>query len=231
MPEQKKENPLINLCFNIIIPSIIMSKADDWLNVTPATALIVALVFPVGYGVHDFLKNRKFNIFSIIGFASILLTGTIGLMHLPKEYIAIKEALVPLILGAVVLLSAFTKHPLVEMLLFNESLLQMDIVRQSVIANNKQSQMANMKKKYTLYFASSFLLSAILNFVLAKMLIHSDTGTAAFNKELGRMTFWSYPVIVLPCTVVLMVILWKMINDIESMLDVKFEDILRIGKK
>jgi intracellular septation protein A len=208
-----------------------MSKADDWLHVSPATALILALIFPIAYGLYDFFENKKCNMFSIIGFASILLTGTIGLMHLPKEYIAIKEALVPLILGGVVLCSAFTKHPLVEMLLFNDSFLKMDVVNKIIDEQNKQHVITNMKKKYTMYFASSFLLSAILNFILAKILIHSETGTVEFNKELGRMTFWSYPVIVLPCTIVLMLILCRTINDIEKSLKVNFEEIIRIGQK
>ena len=36
--------------------------------------------------------------------------------------------------------------------------------------------------------ASSFFLSAVLNYSLAKILVKSQPGTEAFNAELGRMT-------------------------------------------
>ena len=226
----KKENPLASIGFNIIIPSIIMSKADDWLGLSPALALVIALVFPIGYGVRDFWINKKFNIFSAIGFSSILLTGTIGLLHLPKEYIAIKEAAVPLVLGSIVFISAYTQHPLVETLIFNDSLLKMDLIHKRIEENCFQQEFSKLLSRSTIQFAGSFLLSAILNYILAKYFVHSDTGTVEFNKELGRMTFWSYPVIVLPCTIILMCIMIRLMKAIEKMTELKFEDFLRDSK-
>ena len=226
----KKENPLASIGFNIIIPSIIMSKADDWLGLSPALALIIALIFPIGYGVRDFWINKKFNIFSAIGFSSILLTGTIGLLHLPKEYIAIKEAAVPLVLGSIVFISAYTQHPLVETLIFNDSLLKMDLIHKRIEENCFQQEFSKLLSRSTIQFAGSFLLSAILNYILAKYFVHSDTGTVGFNKELGRMTFWSYPVIVLPCTIILMCIMIRLMKAIEKMTELKFEDFLRDSK-
>ena len=52
--------------------------------------------------------------------------------------------------------------------------------------------------------ASSFFLSAVLNFVLAKLIVKSPAGSVAFNEELGRMTALSYPVIALPSMIVMM---------------------------
>ena len=230
MAAVKKENPIFNLGFNIVLPSIIMSKADDWLGVSPEVALICALIFPIGYGLFDFYKNRKCNIFSVVGFVSVLLTGTIGLLRLPKEYVAIKEATVPLILGLCVLVSAYTKYPLVKTLLFNDTIMNMELIEQKLIETDSLKVFKKLLANSTVKFSLSFLLSAILNYVLACYFIHSDTGTAEFNRELGRMTFWSYPVIVLPCTVILMIILFDLMKKVGKLTGLDLESIIRGAK-
>ena len=65
----------------------------------PVYGLLVALAFPVGYGIYDFVVRRGFNFYSALGFVSILLTGGIGLLKLPVEWLAIKEAAVPFVIG------------------------------------------------------------------------------------------------------------------------------------
>jgi intracellular septation protein A len=80
-----------------------MSKADDWFGIKPTIAVIIDLIFTLGYDLLDFLKSKKSNVFSIISFASVLLTGIIGLLQLPKEYVAVKEAFIPSLLGSLFL--------------------------------------------------------------------------------------------------------------------------------
>ena len=53
-----------------------------WLG--PKWGLIVALVFPLGYGVYDFVRRRKTNFISVLGFVSVLLSGGLGLMKLGR---------------------------------------------------------------------------------------------------------------------------------------------------
>jgi len=53
---------------------------------------VVALLFPIGYGIWDWSKEKKINIFSALGLISVLLTGGIGLFELPTQWVAIKEA-------------------------------------------------------------------------------------------------------------------------------------------
>src|SRR4051812_43520221 len=74
----KKENMLINILMNIIIPTLILIKlsGDTFLGhpwgLGPKWALIIALAFPIGYGIKDFLTYRKFNFFSALGIVSVL---------------------------------------------------------------------------------------------------------------------------------------------------------------
>jgi intracellular septation protein A len=225
-PKKKHENPLIVLGFNFILPALIMSKADDWFEISPKAALIIALMFPLGYGVLDFVKSKKFNIFSIIGFVSTFLTGIIGLLQLSKEYIAIKEAFMPSILGIIVFISAFTHCPMIKVLLFNDTIMDIDLINSCLNGKKDERKLQKLLQSSTLKFSFAFVLSAILNYALAHYFVHSDTGTVAFNKELARMTFWSYPIIVLPCTTFLIMILLNLMKHLERLTHLTWEEML-----
>ena len=54
--------------------------------------LAIALAFPVLYFVYDWIQRRKVNAISILGFAGILVMGLIGLLELPREYVAYERA-------------------------------------------------------------------------------------------------------------------------------------------
>ena len=70
----RKESMLANLLVNIIIPTLILSKlsTDDYLGTK--WAMVVALAFPLGYGLRDLLTSRKINFYSGLGIVSIMLT-------------------------------------------------------------------------------------------------------------------------------------------------------------
>ncbi|NNC99568.1 MAG: hypothetical protein HKN85_05255 [Gammaproteobacteria bacterium] len=74
--------------------------------------------------------------------------------------------------------------------------------------------------------ASSFVLSAVLNFVLAKWIVVSPSGTEAFNSELGTMNLMSYPVIVLPCMVVTIFTLFYVIRNIKRLTGLSLEEMV-----
>ena len=102
---RKKENILVNLLVNILIPTVILSKfsGEDHLGVE--LAIVVALGFPLAYGLREWFSTGKFNLFSAIGIVSIMLTGGMALLKLPPEYIAIKEAGIPAIFAILTLIS------------------------------------------------------------------------------------------------------------------------------
>ena len=82
-PKQpQKQRPFVDLIISIVLPSIILMKfsGDDKLGAT--TALIVALAFPIGYGLYEWIVNGKRNTMAALGVVSVILTGGIGLMKL-----------------------------------------------------------------------------------------------------------------------------------------------------
>lgn len=203
MSKNKRENLLVSLGFNIVIPAIVMIMFDDWFGISPALALVLALLFPLSYGGFDLIKARKWNLFSCVGFFSILITGGIGLLQLPREWIAIKEASVPVIFFVFVVVSSFSKRTFLEKLLFDEDIFNGDAVYARLKTEKQRIEFHRIMLRASVTLALSFALSAALNFWLAKAVVQSESGSVEFTKELGRMVALSYPVIVLPCTLVL----------------------------
>ncbi|MGB5790854.1 MAG: VC0807 family protein, partial [Pseudoalteromonas nigrifaciens] len=124
----KKNNPLFEVVFNIIVPSIILMKFSGPEYLGTVVGLIVALIFPVGYGIYDFIKARSLNFISLLGFLSTLLTGGIALFELNVEWLAIKEAAIPGIIGLTVLMSGFFGKPLLAKVLLNSILFKLDVI-------------------------------------------------------------------------------------------------------
>jgi hypothetical protein len=227
----KRENLLLNIICNIAVPSLILMKfsSERWLG--PVWGLVIALAFPTGYGLWDFARRRQANFISIIGFASVLLTGGFGLMKLDGFWFAVKEAAVPSVIGLFVLLSARTKRPLVKTIIYNDQVLDTARVDTALAERGRQRDFENLLARSSRALAGTFLVSAILNFGLARYLLKSPPGTEAFNAELGKMNIWSWPVIVLPSMVMLMFVLWKLIGGIQRLTGLEQEQIFRGGKK
>ncbi|GGW86772.1 VC0807 family protein [Alteromonas halophila] len=216
---QQKQNQSFfgNLAFNIIIPVVIMSYASDEAYLGPAWSIVAALIFPIGYGLWDLKDSGKVNMFSVLGIISVILTGGISLLELPAEYIAIKEAAIPALIGIAVLITQYTEKPLVKVLVLNEQLINWPRLNQVLDEQNKQQEFSKKVAFSSYIVASSFFLSAVLNYVLAKVILVSEPGTTAYTEELGRMTALSYPVIVIPSMILLMTALFYLFRQIKQL--------------
>lgn len=222
-----QENPLLNLGINILIPAILMIKGVKWFGFSPTTALATALVFPFIYGLYDLIFKKKYNFASILGFVSVLLTGSIGLLKLSKEWIAVKEAAVPLVIGIAVLITNKTQFSLLRKLLFNDTIMNLDKIERRLDEKGTRKGFNKLINQSTWLIAGSFLLSSVLNFALAKIIVHSETGTQAFTEELGHMTAISFPVIALPCTIIMFFALWKLFSGIKKLTGLEIEELIK----
>ncbi len=199
--QRQRENPLLSLLLNIIIPAVILMRfsGDEWLG--PVNGLLIALAFPLGYGIFDFSRRRTFNILPAVGVVGILLTGGIGLLQLDPKWIAVKEAAIPLVLGLAILGSLRTRFSLLAMLL--NQVIDRAAVDAALDLRGTRAAYEQRLVNGTLIVAGSFFLSSVLNFVLARLVVVSPPGSTAFNEELGRMTLLSFPVISVPAIIIL----------------------------
>ena len=224
--EKKKESPLVSLLVSIAIPAIILSKfsTDEYLGVIPG--FLIAISLPIGYAIYNLFVRKETGFIAILGFVSIFLTGIIGVFEFPTEWLAVKEAAVPLLIGIAVIVSLKTPYPLVKKLLFNEELLDLKLIGEKLQENYNAPKLENVLTKATFMVAGSFLLSAFLNFFLTKYIVVSPAGTAAFNEELGTLTAISYPAIALPSTAVMFVALYYIFKQITKLTGLSFEEIM-----
>ena len=237
----RRENIWLNIGLNVAIPSILLSKGDDWLPMLgPSLLLVVALAFPVIYGIYDAVTRKKLNFFSVLGFVSILITGGIGLLDIDVKWIAVKEAAIPALFALAVLLSLKTKFPLVRTFLYNPELFNVAKIDAALSERENHPQFERLMKECTFWLVGSFVLSAILNYALAKYCFDGvadlSRGVAgdevnaaykeAFNAANGRMMALSWVVITVPTMVVTMVALMKLLKGIKAFTGYEMEDVL-----
>lgn len=233
-PEVKKENTFLNLGFNILLPILILNKGKNWFgsylepyfeNVAVGV-LLVAVAFPIVYFIYDYFKRSKYNIFSILGLISVLLTGGIGILNIPTEWFAVKEAAIPFLLGVAVVVSLKTPYPLIRTLLYNPEIMNVERVQVALKEHDAEKDFDKLLVTCTWLLAGSFLLSAVLNFILARWIVVSPSGTDAFNGEVSKMMAWSWIVIAVPSMAIMMFALFKLMGGIKRMTGLELEQVL-----
>ncbi len=225
-PKASFSQLMVELGICIILPTMILKKLSGDAQLGPTWSLVLALSLPLGFAIYNFYKEKKFGLVPILGFVNILLTGVIGLFKLPTEYIAIKEAAVPLVIGVATLISLKTPYPLVKTFLYNDMVMQTDKIEAALDQNNQQKAFEKVLTNATYMIAFSFLVSTILNYTLAKIIVTEPSGTEAFNDQLGTMTLYSYPVIVIPCMVITIYAMFYLFKSIKKLTSLNLEEIL-----
>lgn len=221
-----KPRPLVDLLVSIAIPAFILMKlsGDDQLGASGG--LMLALSFPLGWGIFELIKYKKFNFIALLGLANVLLTGGIGLLELDLKWLAIKEAAIPAIIGTAVVLSTFTSKPLIKAIIFNPTVMDVEKINDRLKQNHCVAAFEQRLMKATYLVGGSFAFSAVMNYVLAKWIVTSPTGTPEFNEQLGQLSIYSYPMIAVPSMLMMMGIfyyLWRTIHDLTGL---KLEEVL-----
>ena len=238
MNSDKKENPLLSLLFNILIPVIILDKfvstlAKYDIQTTPTVALIVALSFPILYGLADYLKTKKTNWISVFGIVNILMSGGFALLKVEGIWFAIKEAAFPLIIGIAVLISAFTSKPLISLFINGAPIFDKEKIKLKTDELGTQLNYMQLLKNANLLFAVSFFISSILNYVLAiniftdidPSLTNTEKETI-LNNQLSKMTWMGYVVIALPMVFFMLFVMWYFVTGLKKITGLSLESLM-----
>lgn len=222
-----KPNPLLEIGVTILLPAIVLMQLSGEDRLGPARALLLALAFPIGWGLWDGWRRRKLNWLAVLGVVSTLLTGGIGLMQLDAHWLAVKEAAVPTLMGLVIAGSAWMRRPLIHTLVFDAAL--MDTVRiQAALAERQATAVFEARlRSGTLLLGGVFFVSAVANYVLTRWIVSSPAGTEAFNQELGRLTLLSYPLIALPTMLMMMALLWWLAHTARRLTGLAFGELFQ----
>jgi len=225
LPEYKSR-PLIDLVVSIVIPSFILMKMSGESNLGATGGLIVALAFPLGWGAFELIRYRKYNFIALLGLVSVLLTGGIGLFQLDVKWLAVKEASIPAIIGIAVLVSTRTRYPLIKTLLYNMPVMDVQKIQDKLEELGNRTIFEAHLLKATIWLSGTFFFSAFMNYILAKWIVTSPAGSAAFNEELGQLTLLSYPMIAIPSMLMMLAIMYFLWRSLQGMTGLTLEQIL-----
>jgi hypothetical protein len=216
---------MINILVTLVIPVIILTRFSGDDSLGPTKGLLLALAFPIAWAAWEMYKQRKIGWTPIMGVVSVLLTGGIALLELPPELVAIKEASIPLALALAILVSAWIGKPLAR--IFLNQMLNRDKVEQALAERGTTHEYEERTARATYLLASAFLLSAALNYGLARVVVTAEPGSATFNSQLGRMTALSFPVITIPVMIVLFITVFYILRIVNQLTGLEAEDVIR----
>jgi intracellular septation protein A len=221
-----KPRPLIDVLVSIVIPSVILMKFSDQEQLGASGALIVALAFPILWGLYELIRFNIKNYIALLGLISVLLTGSIGLLQLDTQWLAVKEAAIPAVIGIAVLVSAKLGYPLIKTLLYNPKILDTERISQILLDRGHEQAFEARLLNATYMLSGTFFFSAVMNYLLATWIVNSPAGSTAFNEELGRMTLLSYPAIAIPSMVMMFAIFYFLWRSIHKFTGLKLEEML-----
>lgn len=230
MADAGKPNPLVELTITLIVPALILMKLSGPEDLGAANALVLALSFPLAWGVRDFWKRRKVNLFAALGVVSTILTGGIGLLELDAQWLAVKEAAVPGLIGLAVLASTYTRYPLVKTILLNPAIIDVAGLQERLAAHGASKVFEARLLRATWMLGGTFFFSSAMNYFLARYIVVSPAGTPAFNEELGRLTLLSYPFIALPSMVMMMLLIYYLSRATRELTGLSFTEFLTSAK-
>lgn len=211
--------PMVDLLVSLLIPSLILMKLSGESHLGADGALALALAFPLGWGGFELIKYRKFNFIALLGLVSVLL-------KLDSQWLAIKEAAIPGLIGLAVLVSTRTRYPLIRTLLFNKAVLNIDLIHERLEQGGHTAHFETRLQRATYLLSGTFFFSSLMNYLLAKWIVVSPAGSEAFNAELGRMNLLSYPVIAVPSTLMMMAVFYYIWRSVQGLTGLTLDEVM-----
>ena len=145
---------------------------------------------------------------------------------LDSQWLAVKEASIPALIGIAVLVSTKTRYPLIKTLIYNPKIMNVDKIKERLDEFNNASIFEARLLNATYLLSSTFFFSAVMNYILARWMVTSPAGSSAFNEQLGQMTLLSYPVIAIPSMLMMLAIIYYLWRTIRGLTMLKLEEIL-----
>ena len=228
----QKENNFTHILFNIIIPVIILNKGHKY-GLDPKHAVVIALAFPLFFSLKSWVLSHKINFVSILGLLNVLVSGTLTLLALGGIWFAVKEAAFPLLIGGFVFGSTWSKKPFFQTLFMNPTTFDVAKVESRLENEEKKQSFTQLMKTATLFLSVSFLMSAILNFVLALRIFTPLPETLnelqkqeLLNEQLSQMTLYSMVVILVPSMLFLGTLLFYTFKKITAITGLTSDDLV-----
>jgi len=226
------DNPLLSLTVNILLPVMILNKGGHYL--TPQLTLLVALCFPLIYGAQDWIRRRHKNYVSLLGLVNIMITGSLALGGLNGIWFAFKEAVLPSILGFLVLGSAWTKSPAAKLLFCNPHVLNMSLIEERLLATARELDFQRILRQTTLWLSLSFFISAGANFTLGLRIFEAidshlspEEQMKILNGQLAHMTWMAFAMVALPLMLFSGILIYLFLKRVSALIEVPVDALMK----
>lgn len=224
-------NPLIEVVLTIALPSLTLDQLSKPGSVGPFGALLISLIFPLGFGLWCWWRRMGWNFFSVLGLVTILLSGGLGLLKLDAFWFAVKESAVPVMLAVAFPLSHRWGRPLLNSLLLQPRLLNLKVLNRALDDNEKRRRFQHALLRASFGMGMGLLGSAAANFFLALYLLRGkEPGGEAFVRGIGTLTWAGFLVIGVPLMGVMLLVFWSLLRSMESITGLDRNDLLNPGK-
>jgi len=224
MSDTTKPNLFLEPLLTLVVPALILMKLSDPERLGALPALLLALAFPLVWGIRDLIRSRKLNLFATLGLVSVGLTGGIGLLQLDNQWLAVKEAAIPGVIGLAVIVSGQTRYSLIHAMLLNPKLIDTARIQQQLSMRGTTRIFETRLQKANWLLGGTFFFSAAMNYLLATWIVTSPAGSPAFNEELGRLALLSYPMIAIPSMLMMMAVLYYLVRTIRILAGITFTE-------
>jgi hypothetical protein len=103
----------------------------------------------------------------------------------------------------------------------------LDLIYQTLSNKNKTDVFKTRIQWANHLLSTTFIFSAVMNYLLAKWIVVSPAGTTAFNEQLGEMTLLSYPVIAIPSLIMLIAIMFFVVRSVIKLTGLTLDQIFK----
>lgn len=221
-------NP-VSAIINIFIPVAILLglSNDDRLGAIPA--LLLAIGIPAATGIYQLARERKVDASAILGVVSVLLTGVIGVFELSTRLFALKEAAIPIGFAVVLIGSNFTRYPISTLLA--DMVQRRDRVQAHLTTPEVKAEYHAHLQAIGRVWAGIMILSGVLKFILASLVVTSPAGTEAFNHDLAFYELVQLPTTFTLTGVLILSLIWYVVTGTSRITGLTPGEILRGGTK
>ncbi len=208
--EKPQPRPFLDLLFSVVIPALILANFSGDDGFGARNALLLALAFPLAWGSLELLKYKSFNLIALLGLIGVLLTGGIALLQLDTVWLAVREAAFPGVLGTAIMVSTrFPRYSVISKMFYMSEVFASKQAKEALTEGAIKEAAEARLSHATYLLAGIFFFAAAMNYLLARWIVVSPTGSAAFNEELARLSLLGYGAIAIPSFVMMIVLfLW-----------------------
>jgi len=229
--ERKQPSTLLDLVLTVVLPSLVLDYLSPPARLGPFWALVVSMLFPVAFGIWCWHKQHAWNVFSILGLATVLLSGGLGLLNLDAFWFSIKETAMPLALGAAFPLSHFWGKPLINALIMQPQLLNVRAVEAALNTPEKRAAFDRSLRRASWGIGLSMVGSSAANFFLVLYLLKGkEPGSEAFVRAIGTQNWAGMIVVGVPMMVAMLVVFVGLIRNIQRITGLERADMMNPGR-